>query len=805
MERWIQDLKYAVRSLLKSPQHTLIATGTLALAIGVNTAIFSLVSQILFLELPIEDSEEVFWVWHNNPETGSDITPLSIANFQDFRDRSRSFESLAALVQSPMILTGVDRPERITVASVTANLTEVWGDEPVLGRGFVAGEDAPGGPRVAMITGSLWENRFARDPGVLGETIELDGVRHTIVGVTSPRMEAGNLGRARIWVPLEMDGSGGARGVHSALVTGRLKPGVDLATAQAEAAEIGAALADEHPVENRGWEVQVRTTSDSVLGDQIATIMILLILTVGLVMLIACANVANLVLVRGSARMRELAVRSALGAGRTRLIRQLLTENVIMALAAGGIGIGLAHLLLTALVALTRGRQVLFNMATIDERALFFTLAVSLLAPLVFGLLPAMGSVRGNLSQSLRDGARAGSGKKAGRLRNTLVVSQVALALALMIVSGVLVRSGIALQQLELGFETDGILTMVIDLPDSRYDSAEAGRFFADLEDRVAALPDIRGAALAAGRPSISVGNGTGLEVEGQFRADSGVLPTVYTDVVTEEYFDVLGIPLLAGRTFDSGDNPQTLQVALVSQEAADRFWPNGDAIGSRVRIQSGPDAPWRQIVGVVGNVAGGNDIQNLDVPQVYVPFAQSPRASMVLFARLGAAEAAVAGLVREEVWALDPQQPIDDVRTMGEYIYDLNAIGFAMVSLFMVFAFFALVMAGMGIYGVMSFMVSQRTREIGLRMALGAERSSVLGLVLGQGGRLLAIGGAIGIGIAFLLSRLSASLVFGVEPTDPVTFVGVPVVLAVLALLANLVPARRATRIDPMTALRND
>ena len=805
MERWFQDLKYSVRALLKSPQHTIIATLTLGLAIGVNTAIFSLVNQILFIDLPMEDPDEVYWVWQVNMVGQSDITAMSLPNFQDFREQTRTFESIAAMVQDPMILTGVDEPERIIVARVTANLMDVWRDQPTLGRGFVVGEDLPGAAKVAMITHSMWENRFGADSDVLGRTLRLNDLEYTIVGVASPRMETGNLGLARVWIPAELAQSGEGREIRGALITGRLRPGVTLAEAQAEGAQIGERLADEYPTVNAGWAVQVRTTDDSILGDQAATIMTLLVLTVGLVLLIACANVANLVLVRASARMRELAVRSALGAGRGRLIRQLLTENVLIALVAGGLGIGLAHVLLRSLVAVTRGQQVFFTIAVIDERVLAFTLIVSLAAPLFFGLLPALGAVRSNLTDSLRDGDRTGSGRRSGRTRSALVVSQVALALSLMIVSSVLARSVIALQGIELGIETEGVLSMVIELPGTRYDDGGTVRFFEQLEDRVGSIPSVQQIALAGGRPSATIGGGTPFAIEGRDEVRPENLPAAYTEVVSEHYFDVFGIPLIQGRAFDNRDGSETSQVAIVSREAVDRFWPGEDVVGRRVRIGLDASAPWRQIVGVVENVAGGNDLENPDVPQIYVPFSQAPRSTMVLLARAKGDEAALTGAIREQVWAIDPQQPIDDVRSMEAYLYDMNSFGFAIISMFIAFALFALAMAGMGIYGVMSFMVSQRTREIGLRMALGAERASVLRLVLGQGGKLLVIGSLFGLGIGFFLTRLTANLVFGVATTDPVAFIGVPLVLMAIALAANFIPAQRATRIDPMQTLRGE
>jgi predicted permease len=790
---------------MKSPQHAIIATVTLALAIGVNTAIFSLVSQVLFIELPMEDPDEVYWVWSRNNETGVDMTGASIADFLDFRERTRSFEDVAAVNQVGMILTGLEQPERITVAQVTANLSDVWGDQPVIGRSFLQGEDRAGADRVVMITHSMWRDRYGSDPGVLGQTLRLDDVEHTIVGVTSPQMETGNLGQARVWAPLEITGDGLNRAVRGMLVTGRLRPGVSFEEAVVEATAIGEALAEEHPETNRGWALDVRTTDDSIMGDEAKAIMTLLVLTVGLVLLIACANVANLVLVRGSARMREFAVRAAMGANRGRLIRQLLTENMLLALAAGALGVGLASLLIKGLVLVTRGQEVLFTIAQIDHRVLLFTLGVSAIAPLFFGLLPALGTVRSDLNDSLRDGVRAGAGRRGGRTRSALVVSQVALALSLMIVSGLLVRSVITMQGVDLGFETEGVLTMVIDLPEARYPTEDAAAFFDELEDRVLTIPAVDAVALASARPNTSFSGGIPFAKEGQEGLPIEQRPTAYSATVSGGYFSVLGIPILQGRTFDERDRSETTPVAVVSREAVTRYWPQGDVIGRRIQISGDPVADWRQIVGVVENVVGGNDLTNPDVPQMYIPASQAPRRTLVFMVRSAAEEAGLTGQVREAVLAIDAQQPIDDVRTMEAYLWDLNSTGFALISMFISFAVFALVMAGMGIYGVMSFMVAQRKQEIGLRMALGAERASVLRLVLRQGGTLLAIGTVIGVVLGVLFGRLTSGLAYMVEATDPLTLIVVPSLLAVIALLANIIPAHRATRIDPMNTLRSD
>ena len=813
MESLWQNCRYAVRALVGSPQHTIIATVTLALAIGVNTSIFSVVNQILFIDLPMENPEEVYWVWSLNTEVAQpDFTTLSLADFQDYRERARSFESLAVLQQDQMILTGQGQPERITVARVTANLMGVWGDQPVLGRTFVEGEDLSGAPKVAVVTHSMWQNRFGSDADVLTRTIRLNGTEHNIVGVASPRMEIGNLGLARVWIPLEMTtsgvgravrGAGAGRAIQGAMVTGRLRDGVTLAEARAEGSRIGEELAEEYPVTNRGWVIQVRTTDDSLLGDSFSTGMTLLILTVGFVLLIACANVANLVLVRASARIRELALRSALGASRRRLIAQLLTENLLIALTAGGLGIVFAFFLLRVLVRITRGQAILFNISTIDHRVLIFTLLVSVATPLLFALLPAWGAVRYNLSEALRDGEKGAESRGGSRTRGALVVSQVALALSLMIVAGVLVRSVIARQQVQLGFEEEGVLSMVLQLPDTRYDAEASSRFFDQLEERVAALPAVQSVALAGARPRRTLNGGAPFAIEGRAEVAVEDLPAAYTEVVSGDYFEVLRIPLIRGRPFGGQDRPESSGVALVSREAVDRYWPGDEALGRRIRIGVEPTALWREIVGVVENVVGGNDPTNPTVPQIYVPAAQSPRGSMVLMARANGNEGSLTASIREVVRAIDPEQPVDDIRTMADYVYDLNSFEYAMITLFVIFALFALAMAAMGIYGVMSFTVSQRSREIGVRIALGAERASMLRMVLAQGSKLLLVGLAIGLGLGFMLGRITASLVVGVGPNDPVTFLGVPLVLLATALLANFIPAHRATRIDPIETLR--
>ena len=804
MESLAQDLRFGLRSLVKSPAFAVVSTLTLALAIGVNTAIFSLVSVILFADLPMQDSETVALVRGVNPELGIDQGSVSPADYLDLVERARGFESMGALTDAQWVLTGGDQPIRVSGLQITAGMLDVWRLPPILGRSFADGEDRSGAPRVAMLTHGFWQEYFDGRTDVVGESLRLDGVEHTIVGVTDPKLEFASFRTAQVVTPLILDRSDPDRASRHLFVSGRLAPGITHEMATEEAGAIGEALADEHPAVNAGWALWAAPVMESLIDDSGDTILLLLQLTVGMVILIACANVANMLLARSTARSREMGVRTALGAGRGRLVRQLLTESLVISLAAGALGVALAYALNEAMIWISAGTEVVFLMAELDGRVLGFTLLVALLCPIVFGLFPALRA--SSDGGTLREG-RSPDGDRAGkRARGALVTAQVALALALMVVAGLLSRSVIALQTRPLGFDATGIVTAEVGLPEARYeDPAARIRFFDQAREAVAAVPGLEGATLTSVIPGADFGSLRAVAVEGVDHPAGRALPTATFITVSEGYFEMIGLPLVAGRGLVESDGPDAPPVAVVSREVAGRFWPDAQPLGRRFQIAGA--GPWIEVVGVVSDVRASRELDDPDAssPNVYLPHRQDARGTMYLVSRASVAADALAGPLREAIWSVDPEQPVEGIRTMVRAQYETRASSFAIVTLFVVFALFALVMAAVGIYGVMAYSVSQRSAEIGLRMALGAEAGEVRRMVLGQGARLLAAGLAIGLVAAFLLSRLLGNVVFGISSTDPVTFVGVPLALAAVALLANLVPALRATRMDPASTLRSE
>jgi len=524
---------------------------------------------------------------------------------------------------------------------------------------------------------------------------------------------------------------------------------------------------------------------------------------VGMVILIACVNVANMLLARSTARAREVAVRAALGARRIRLIRQLLTESLLISLAAAGLGLGFAYALNEALIWISAGTEAVFLMAEFDAKVLTFTLLVSLVAPLAFGLFPAMRASSAGSSAALRDGRSGDGGRSGKRARAVLVAAQVSLALTLMIVATLLTRTVINLQTRPLGFEAENLLTVELNLPENRYEEPESRlRFFERARDEIRGVPGVGAVELTNVIPAAGFGSRRSLTIEGREEAEGRAAPTGAFVAVSHGYFDLIGLPILQGRGFTEADNQSSFKVAILSQTIADRYWPDQDPIGRRVQVVGAED--WLQVVGVVSKVRATSDTEQ-GSPDIYVPYPQDSRSSMYLVTRTAADPAGLAGPIREAIWRVDADQPIDAIQTMERAQYLSSSSNFALLALFVTFAVFALFMAAIGIYGVMAYSVSQRRQEFGLRMALGAEVGSVRWVVLSQGARLLAIGIAVGLVAAFAISRLLGTLVFGISATDPLTFIGVPLVLAGVALVANLLPAQRAARLDPANTLRAD
>ena len=804
METISQDLRYGLRSLRKSPGFAIVSILTLALAIGVNTSVFSLVSVIIFADLPMQDSETVSLVRGINPELEIDQGSVSPADYMDLVERSRSFESLADLTEGQWILTGQDQPIRVSGPQFTAGLTETWKLPPVLGRSFAAGEDRLGAEPVAMLSHGFWRDRYSGRSDVIGETIALDGEEYTIVGVTNPGLEFASFATAQIITPLVLDGGEPDSTGRSLFVSGRLAPGVTQEMATEEVRQIGVDLAEEFPAQNRGWGLWSAPVMESLIDEDGRLIFLLLQLTVGMVILIACANVANMLLARSTARAREVAVRSALGAGRSRLIRQLLTESLVISLAAASLGLAFAYGLNKTLIWISAGTEEIFKMAEFNAEVLTFTLLVSLVAPLAFGLFPALRASAAGPSAALRDRRSAGGGRSGKRVRGVLVTAQISLALTLMVMATLLTRSVINIQTRALGFAPEGLLTIELNLSESLYEAPESRlQFFAQAQEEISSLPGIGRVEMTNVIPAAGIGARRSLIIEGREEVEGRAAPTAIFVTISDGYFDLIGLPLLQGRAFTEADDASSFEVAILSQDVADRYWPDEDPIGRRIQI-AGADDAWIQVVGVVRNVRDARDSEQGSL-DIYVPHSQNARESMFLVTHATADPAALAGPIRDAIWRVDVNQPVDAIQTMARAQYVAAASNYPLLTLFVTFAVFALFMASIGIYGVMAYSVSQRGKEIGLRLALGAEVGSVRWMVVSEGARLLAFGIGIGLVAAFAISRLLGNLVFGVSATDPLTFIGVPLVLASVALVANLVPATRATRLDPADTLRAD
>ncbi len=803
MDTLIQDLRYSVRTLVKSPAFAVIATTTLALAIAVNSAVFSLVNVVVFSELPMDDPDQVTIFRALNSRLGEEYGSFTYNDFLEFRDGSQSFSELAAWTGGAWILTGGEEPVRVDGYEVTDNFLRAWGLTTVAGRGFVPSDNQLGAEGVVLLSHGFWMRQFGGRVDVVGSTLEMDGAPHTVIGVLTPKMEFANLAEAEVWLPLRRTRDETALEERDVFLSGRLREGVSVSEAHNEIATIAARLEEEYPTTNRGWESLVLSARDSLLGDDGRRILLLLVIMVAFVLLIACANVANMLLARATARSREIAVRTALGARRGRLVRQLLTENFMIAIAAAGIGLLLSRGLMELLIWITQGQQLFFVLAELDTTVLAFTLLISLIAPLAFGLAPAIRASRADTSGALKEGsARAGSGRESSRLRGALVGAQMSLAVMLMIVAGLIVRSVINEQQRALGFNPANLLTVELTLPDAKYaDDQAITTFYRELMEGASGLPDVAGVALVSHLPVIFAGQNQPFEIESQPVVDELERPAAHVNVASADYPALMGIPLVRGRGFTAADAQESVPVALISLEAAERYWPEKDPIGERIRIRE--DDPWIRIVGIVGNVRPDDTNDERPSPHIYLPFQQNARPDMYVLVRSGGDPLALAGAVRQEVWAVDPNQPIDETRSMQQALFDSDSTTYALITLFIAFALFALCMAAAGIYGVMSYAVSRRAGEFGIRMALGATTSDVRRMVLANGSKLIAVGGVIGLAGAALISRLLSNLVFGISTLDPLTFVGVTILLAVVGLFANYIPARRATRTDPVTALR--
>jgi len=806
IEQLLKDARYGARTLLRAPVFSLVAVVTLALGIGANTAIFSVVDAVLLRPLPYRNADRLVVALHG----GTD--PVAPANYIDWRDQGRSFQAMAAAEYWSANLTGSEAPEHLLGLRVTANLLPMLGVDPLLGRQFAAGEDRKGAEHEVVLSYRLWQRLFNGDANVLGKPITLNSDPYTVVGVMPAgfRFAPFWATRAELWVPLAFGDRVHDRGGNSLRIFARLKDGVTLSQARAEMAAITTRLERQYPGTNR--DVVVMPLKQKVVGS-IETPLLTLLCACGFVLLIACANVAHMLLARTSGRQKEIAVRTALGASRGRVIGQLLTENLLLAALGAAAGLLVASWGIQALVALSPAYIPRVETVAIDLRVVLFLLAITAITAVIFGLVPALQVAGGNLSDALKEGGRGGSdGASRHRLRGFLVASEFALAFILLIGAGLMIRSFVALQSVDPGFNPHGVLSMVVSVAGSN--ESEPGRrtvFYRQLLDRVRALPGVQSAGGINHLPLAGDMWGMPFAIEGRPKPRPGESPTAVYRVAMPGYFQTMRLPVLRGRAIADGDDARAPGVVLINERAAGAYWPGQDPLGQRISYDAGNT--WVTVIGLVKNARQG-DWASPPYPEVYLAALQdqdflggrdSHIAYITLVARTSGNPGDLASTVKRTVWSFDRNLPISEVLTMDRVVADATSQPRFEMLLFGWFAVVALLLAAVGIYGVMNYSVSRRTREIGIRISLGASRAAVLRMVVRQGMMQALAGTAAGVLGALLLARLITGMLYGVRPNDPVTFGGVMVVLGLVALLASCVPARKATRIEPTVALRSE
>jgi putative ABC transport system permease protein len=802
-----QDLRYALRTLGKNPAFTSIAIVAIALGIGANTVIFSAVNAVLLRRLPFKNPEQLVMVWENAAHLGFPKNTPSPPNFVDWQRQNTVFTGMAAISERSFNLTGVGEPERLDGRRVSANLFDLLGVPALLGRTFVPEDDRPGS-HVVLASYSLWQRRFGSDPGIIGRAVMLNGETYTVVGVMPRAVHLPGYGNwnDELWVPIAFTNEEATqRGNHFLEVIARIKPGITLRQAQAEMETIAARLATQYPRYNTRIGAKVTPLHEELVGD-IKPALFILFGAVGFVLLIACANVANLLLARAAVREKEIALRLALGASRSRLTRQFLTESVLLALLGGGFGLLLALAGIRVLKMFIPATISQTQTISIDLKVLVFTALLALLTGIVFGLAPATHASNSNLNDSLKEGSRdSAAGRKGNRLRDLLVVGEVAVSFILLIGAGLLINSFLHLRNLDPGFRADHLLTMKVDLSEQRYpDRERRSVFFGEVLRGIRALPGVQSVAVAGNLPLTYNGDSTGISVEGIPDPPPDEWPDVIFRAIGPGYFSTMGIPMIRGRDFTDQDKADSKNVVVISEKTARHYWPGKDPIGKRLKPGSTTsDVPWREVIGVVKDVRQ-NDFIAEPKMQMYFTYRQlKDLAANALIVRTSVEPMTLTISVRNAIWAVDKNQPVADIDTMDQIVSEAIARQRFSMLLLGIFAALALVLAAMGIYGVMSYSVAQRTHEIGIRMALGARRADVLKMTVKQGLKLVSIGMMLGLAAAFLLTRVLASLLFGISSTDPITFLGISLVLLAVAILASYLPALRATKVDPIIALR--
>lgn len=793
MHTLIADCRYSLRTLAKNPGFTLVAVVALALGIGANTAIFSVVDAVLLRPLPYADPDRLVVVLHDGRN------PVAPANFLDWRSQNRSFERIGAAEYWTPNLAGVDPPEKLWALRLTSDILPLLGVQPILGRMFQAEEDE----HQVVLSHRLWQRRFGGDPQILGRALTLNGEVYTVVGVMPSEFRFAPFWatKAELWAPLALGPRATSRGGNSLRVFARLKPGVSLEQSVAEMAAITGNLEKVHPGTNRA--VTVQPLKEKVVGN-VRPALLVLLGAVGLVLLIACANVAHMMLARASARQREIAVRMALGAKRSRVLRQFLTESLMLASLGGVAGLLLAQWGIRILVALSAGQIPRVESVALDGRVLLFLLGVCLLTGAAFGLIPALRASALDITGSLKEGSRGSSESiRHNRLRSLLVASEFALALMLLIGAGLMMRSFAALQAIEPGFDSSRLLSMVVSVAGSQ-EAAPTRRpaFYQQLLRQVQSLPNVQSASAINHLPLAGDLWGWPFRIEGRPAPLPGESPVAIYRVVLPGYFNTMRIPLLRGRDITANDSANAPGVVVINEQLAKECWPGEDPMGKRIAFGN-TNPTWLTVVGIAQNSKQHDWAMNPG-KELYLSYLQNAAASyMTLVVRTPGDPAALAPSLQSTIWSLNKNVTISEVQTMDHVVAEATAEPRFILILLGAFASAALVLAAVGIYGVMSYSVSRRTQEIGIRMALGADRADVMRHVVGQGMMLVSAGAAAGLGGSFALTHLMTKLLYGVTPTDPVTFVAVPLILGLVAFAATYIPARRATRIDPLVALR--